>query len=66
MIITAEFDPLRDEGEEYGKKLKEAGNEVDVRRISGAIHGYFALGIKYIHVKESLDMICDFLDVGKR
>lgn len=66
LILTAEFDPLRDEGEEYGRKLKEAGNEVDVRRISGAIHGYFALGIKYIHVKESLDMICDFLEVGKR
>lgn len=65
LILTAEFDPLRDEGEEYGRKLKEAGNEVEVRRIAGAIHGYFALGIKYIHVKESLDVICDFLGVSR-
>lgn len=61
LILTAEFDPLRDEGEEFAERLKRAGNEVQVKRISGAIHGYFALGIKHIYVKESLDSICDFL-----
>ena len=43
LILTAEFDPLRDEGEEYGKRLKEAGNYVEVHRIKDALHGYFAL-----------------------
>ena len=36
LILTAEFDPLRDEGEEYGKRLKEAGNYVEMHRIPNA------------------------------
>lgn len=43
MIITAEFDPLRDEGEEFGEKLQQAGVEVDVHRENGLIHGFFNL-----------------------
>lgn len=61
LIITAEYDPLRDEGEEYGKRLKEAGNKVSVHRISDALHGFFALGIKYYHVQESFDIMNEFL-----
>ena len=61
LILTAEFDPLRDEGEDYGRKRTEAGNEVEIHRISDALHGYFALGIKYYHVKESFELINEFL-----
>ena len=46
------FDPLRDEGEVYGRKLHAAGNHVEVHRIYGAFHGFFALGIKFLHVQE--------------
>lgn len=62
LILTAEFDPLRDEGEEYGKRLKEAGNYVEIHRIPDALHGYFALGIKFLHVQESFEIMNCFLN----
>jgi acetyl esterase len=40
VIVTAEFDPLRDEGEAYGRRLREAGVPAVVRRYDGAIHGF--------------------------
>jgi acetyl esterase len=39
-IATAGFDPLRDEGEEYGRRLAEAGVPVAVRRHEGLLHSY--------------------------
>jgi len=62
LILTAEFDPLRDEGEEYGKRLKEAGNYVEIHRIPDALHGYFGLGIKFLHVQESFEIMNRFLN----
>ena len=40
LIVTAEHDPLRDEGELYGRRLAEAGVPVVVRRYEGANHGF--------------------------
>ena len=40
LIITAEFDPLRDEGELYGRRLAEAGVNTTVSRYAGANHGF--------------------------
>ena len=40
LIITAEFDPLRDEGELYGRRLTEAGVNTTVSRYAGANHGF--------------------------
>lgn len=42
LIITAEYDPLRDEGELYGQMLREAGVYATVRRYAGANHGFVA------------------------
>lgn len=64
LIITAQFDPLRDEGEAYGKRLMEAGCDVEMHRIQDALHGFFALGIKYLHVEESFQIINQFLKEG--
>ena len=40
LIITAEHDPLRDEGERYGERLRAAGVDATVSRYSGAGHGF--------------------------
>ena len=40
-IITAEYDPLRDEGEEYGNLLVSSGVNVDMYRLDGHLHGFF-------------------------
>lgn len=65
LILTAEFDPLRDEGEEYGRRLRKAGCRVRIERIEGALHGYFALGIQHLYVQESFRHINRFLNVER-
>ena len=40
LIVTAQYDPLRDEGERYGKRLAEAGVVVKTHRYEGAGHGF--------------------------
>jgi acetyl esterase len=44
LIIVAGYDPLRDEGIEYAKKLIEAGNRVQLSNYQGMVHGFYLMG----------------------
>jgi acetyl esterase len=43
LVVTAEFDPLRDEGEAFAQRLRDEGGEAEVTRWDGQVHGFMAL-----------------------
>jgi len=55
LVITAEFDPLCDEGEAYAKRLKEAGVETTVTRYDGVIHGFFSMSAVVDKSRQAVD-----------
>ena len=55
--MTAEYDPLRDEGEAYADRLAEAGVDVMKKRYAGMIHGFVSLRAMMDTAGEAIDDI---------
>ena len=61
LVITAEFDPLRDEGEAYGRRLREAGVAAAITRYDGMIHGFFGMVGVMDQSRQAVDQASDAL-----
>jgi acetyl esterase/lipase len=61
LIITAEYDPLRDEGEAYGERLRDFHNDVVICRIEEALHGFLAFPKKSKSVIKFYEILNNFL-----
>ena len=55
LVITAEYDPLRDEGEAYAKRLSEAGVATTATRYDGVIHGFFNMNAVVDKSQQAVD-----------
>ncbi|MGN1090612.1 MAG: alpha/beta hydrolase [Huintestinicola sp.] len=62
LVITAENDPLRDEGEAYARRLRKIGGSVMAFRIKDAYHGFFATDLyRNRHAAKAISMIMYYL-----
>ncbi|MCH5375681.1 MAG: alpha/beta hydrolase, partial [Planctomycetes bacterium] len=61
LVVTAEYDPLRDEGEAYAARLAEVGVPVTCRRYDGMIHGFVRRTNQLDRAQTALDDIADVL-----
>ena len=61
LILTAGFDPLRDEGIEYTRKLVESGNDVKLSNYEGMIHGFILMGNAIEKAHEALYECSEYL-----
>ncbi|MDR2655288.1 MAG: alpha/beta hydrolase [Oscillospiraceae bacterium] len=62
LVITAGFDPLRDEGEDFGLKIQESGGRAEIRRIESASHGFLSQPIGFPLVRKCYAWINAFLE----
>ena len=65
-VITAEYDPLRDEGLAYAAALADAGVPVQSRDYAGMIHGFFSLTEALSEGRKAVAYACEQLRAGLR
>ena len=53
-VLTAQYDPLRDEGEIYAERLRAAGNQVVLRRWDGVFHGFVGFADRLTKAQEAI------------
>lgn len=58
-VITAGYDPLRDEGESYARRLEEAGVRARVDRYDGMLHGFLRRTDQLDAAREALNRIAE-------
>ncbi len=61
LVVTAEYDPLRDEGEAYAEHLAAAGTDTTVRRFDGVVHGFLGMDALLPEADEAMGEIAAFL-----
>jgi acetyl esterase len=61
LILTAEYDPLCDEGEAYAKRLQQAGVKVKLTRYDGMIHGFIRMTSRLDKARQALDEVAEAL-----
>jgi acetyl esterase len=57
LVVTAEFDPLRDEGAAYAERLREAGVAVELRHYRGVVHGFLPMTAEVEIARRAVDDI---------
>jgi acetyl esterase len=55
LVLTAQYDPLRDEGEAYARRLTEAGVTVQIHRYAGMVHAFFGLSAAFDASRDAID-----------
>lgn len=62
LVISSEFDPLRDEGEVYGYMLLEAGNQVEIMRAKDTVHNFLFAPLNEDIIDTTYLLIKDYLE----